>query len=220
VPVEPTKTPKRKLRWFQFSLRTLLVFVTLIGIACSWVGIRIQKVKRQEEAVQKLWSLEINARFASEFGDPLERRLNPEPAGPQWLRYALGEHFFDTVNFIDAPDIRNDDDLPFMKELTDVKYLVLTRAHITQERLKYIQALPNLQSLFLNGSTITDQGLCYLRNVKRLKILDLGETQVTDAGLANLDDLPELWHVDLEKTSVSETAKQELIAKKIRRITQ
>jgi len=29
------------LRWYQFSLRTLLVFVTLCAMACSWLGVKI-----------------------------------------------------------------------------------------------------------------------------------------------------------------------------------
>jgi hypothetical protein len=42
---------KPKLRWFQFSLRTLLVFVTLCAIPCSWLAVKMQQAKRQREAV-------------------------------------------------------------------------------------------------------------------------------------------------------------------------
>jgi hypothetical protein len=37
---EPPKAdpPKRKHRWFQFSLRTLLIVVTLLAILCGYVG--------------------------------------------------------------------------------------------------------------------------------------------------------------------------------------
>jgi hypothetical protein len=37
---EPTKTdpPKRKRRWFQFSLRTLLIFTAVVAIARGYVG--------------------------------------------------------------------------------------------------------------------------------------------------------------------------------------
>ena len=44
-------TPKPKLRWFQFTLRTLLVFVTLFAIACSWLGVKMQSARRQQETV-------------------------------------------------------------------------------------------------------------------------------------------------------------------------
>ena len=31
-------TPKPKRRWFQYSLRTLLVLMLLVGVGMSWVG--------------------------------------------------------------------------------------------------------------------------------------------------------------------------------------
>ena len=37
---EPSKAepPNRKRRWFQFSLRTLLIGVTLVAVPCAYVG--------------------------------------------------------------------------------------------------------------------------------------------------------------------------------------
>ncbi len=32
-----SKPPKRKRRWFQFSLRTMLIGVTLIALACGYI---------------------------------------------------------------------------------------------------------------------------------------------------------------------------------------
>jgi hypothetical protein len=42
--------PKRKRRWFQFSLRSLLIFVTLLAVACGYVA-------REAEIVRKRNSL-------------------------------------------------------------------------------------------------------------------------------------------------------------------
>ena len=46
--------PKPKRRWLQFSLRTLLVFVTLSAVACSWFVVKMQQVRRQREAVKAI----------------------------------------------------------------------------------------------------------------------------------------------------------------------
>jgi hypothetical protein len=35
--------PKRKRRWFQFSLRTLLIFVLICAIPCAWRGRKIER---------------------------------------------------------------------------------------------------------------------------------------------------------------------------------
>ena len=38
-------------RRVQFGLRTLLVFVTLCAVVCSWLAVRIKQARRQAEAV-------------------------------------------------------------------------------------------------------------------------------------------------------------------------
>lgn len=44
-------------RRFQFGLRTLLSFVTLFAIVCSWFAVKLQQAKRQREAVEALLQL-------------------------------------------------------------------------------------------------------------------------------------------------------------------
>ena len=51
--VEPPKAepPKRKRRWFQFSLRSLLIVVVIVAIPCAWLGWKIDQKRRECEAV-------------------------------------------------------------------------------------------------------------------------------------------------------------------------
>jgi hypothetical protein len=42
--------PKRKRRWFQFSLRTLMIVVTLLAVPCAYVGWQT-KIVRERKAV-------------------------------------------------------------------------------------------------------------------------------------------------------------------------
>ena len=46
--------PKPKLRWFQYSLRSLLLFVTACAIACSWLAVTIQSQRRQGAAAEAI----------------------------------------------------------------------------------------------------------------------------------------------------------------------
>jgi hypothetical protein len=47
---EPLKAdlPKRKRRWLQFSLRTLIIVVTLLAVLCGYVGRQVEIVKERE----------------------------------------------------------------------------------------------------------------------------------------------------------------------------
>ena len=47
---EPQKAdpPKRKRRWFQFSLRTLLIGVTLLAVPCAYVGWQAKTVCKRK----------------------------------------------------------------------------------------------------------------------------------------------------------------------------
>ncbi len=49
--------PKRNPRWFQYSLRTLLIVVTLFAIPCSWLAVKRQQAKREREAAAEIVKL-------------------------------------------------------------------------------------------------------------------------------------------------------------------
>ena len=42
--------PASRRRWFQYSLRTLMLIVLLCAIACSWFASKMQEVRKQREA--------------------------------------------------------------------------------------------------------------------------------------------------------------------------
>ena len=53
MPTEPSEAepPKRKLRWFQFSLRSLMVFNLICAVVAGWLGKKVER-KRNERAVK------------------------------------------------------------------------------------------------------------------------------------------------------------------------
>ena len=50
MPTEPSKAdpPNRKRRWYQFSVRTLMIFVTLVGCGLGWLGFKGRAARRQQ----------------------------------------------------------------------------------------------------------------------------------------------------------------------------
>ena len=45
-------THKPRLRWFQFRLRSLFIVMLLACIGMSWVGVKMQRARRQKETVE------------------------------------------------------------------------------------------------------------------------------------------------------------------------
>jgi hypothetical protein len=54
TPANPTKPPRKRLRWTRYSLRALLVVITVFGV---WLGIKVDQARRQKRAVETLRAL-------------------------------------------------------------------------------------------------------------------------------------------------------------------
>src|SRR5215475_8806822 len=77
--------PKR--RWFRYSLRTLLVFVTLASAGFGWLGYKVRQAKRQQDTILAIMKLGGTVIYDYEYeGAPLP--------GPKWLRDLIGVDFF------------------------------------------------------------------------------------------------------------------------------
>jgi hypothetical protein len=169
--------PRR--RWLRFSLRTLLVLVTALGI---WLGIAFHRARLQARAVES-----IQAQYASVWYDYQYNGEDSKQSGvsrvPPWLLNGLGVDFFH-----------------------DVTSVSLDVYPVNDDTLATLRSLQNLRHLFFVTSEVTDNGLAHLKALKKLQQLhilaapnsvgDLGAPPFTDAGLsalAELHDLRELW---------------------------
>ena len=178
--------PKPKRRRFQYSLRTLLVVVTLCAIPCSWLGVKIRQAKREREAAAALEKLGAMLYWTG-------------PSGPKWLRSMLGDDLFtrvESANFFGAD--ATDADLANLKTLNQLHELSFDNTRITDAGLEYFEDLTQLQELSLTNSQITDAGLEHLRGLKQLQRLCLDyDINITDAGMEHLKGLSQLQKLSL-----------------------
>jgi hypothetical protein len=49
-----------KRRWLQYSLRTLFLLTLVVSLAASWVGVQLQRARRQEQALEVLRALGVH----------------------------------------------------------------------------------------------------------------------------------------------------------------
>jgi hypothetical protein len=197
---EPPKAdpPKRKRRWFQFSLRSLFVFTLICAIPCTWLGRKIERKHTEREAVEAIVKLGGDVQYVSE-------QSGAKPAAPSWLRDLLGENFFDDVELVDLSFMQvKDDGFEKLKALTELKRLLLTATGANDAALQNLRALTRLQELRLGETNVTDAGLDNLKRLTQLQRLNLDRTKIIGSGLVGLKGLAELHSLDLEQASVTD----------------
>jgi hypothetical protein len=157
-----TPCPKPKRRWFQFSLRTLLIFVLLVSIGMSWLGVKMELARRQREAVEAIEKAGGRVTYDSQvdapFFDPLA-----EPPAPKWVRPILGDDFFCDVTRVQVGGSFGDHEASHLKALTKLVFLYLRETQVTDAGLPHLEGLTKLEWLGLDGTQITPEG------VKKLK---------------------------------------------------
>jgi hypothetical protein len=158
----PTDRPKPKRRWFQYSLGTLLVFVTVYAIPCSWLAVKMRQAERQREATTAIEKLGGQVHW-----DDKAKRW------PAWLRRVLGDDFFSSVVDVNLSGSQvTDAGLEHLKGLSQLQTLWLDGTQVTDAGLAQLKGLSKLQWLGLNDTKVTDEGVKKLQQaLPKCKIL-------------------------------------------------
>jgi len=187
--------PKPRLRWFQFSLRTLLVFVTLCAIPCSWLAVKMRQAERQRAAATAIEKLGGYVVWS-------------EPSGPACL---LGDDFSKQIEAVYWSGKQvTDAGLENLKGLTQLQGLNLGGTKVTDTGLENLKGLNQLQWLSLGGTKVTDAGLENLEGLNQLESLNIDVTEITDAGLEHLKGLKQLQELWLVFTKVTDAGVKKL----------
>ena len=132
---------KRKRRWFQYSLRTLLVLVTLFAVACSWYDYEMRKAAKRRAAIVKIEKLGGAVRYY----DASYKYTRGKPR--QWFSWLRNIHGDEHLG--NAVSVR------FYDSLTDAD-------------LVHLGALVNLEELWFWEGPITDAGLVHLKGLTKI----------------------------------------------------
>jgi hypothetical protein len=168
-PDQPTAVKSPRRRRYQFTLRTLLIFVTLAGCGFGLLGMKVREARRQAAAVAAIEKLGGQVFYDYQFDS--QDRFLPYAVlpGPLLFHALLPDDFFRTVHAVE-----------------------LAGAPLTAADLENLKSLPRLAILRFHGSTIADAELVYLKELTTLKQLDFDDTQVTEAGMKKLNrELPD-----------------------------
>ena len=184
-----TPRPKRRTRRFlQFSLRALLVFVLLVSVGMSWFAVKLQKARRQREAVEAIEKAGGWVTYDYQFNYPIgSTQPTPEPAGPTWLPRHFRDDLFAEVVGVYLPTILDDETAQLLKRFPRLPQLHIDTS-INGAGLENVKELTNLQVLNLWGHKVTDYSLEQLEDASSLRGLNLVSTQVTPEGVKKLQE--------------------------------
>lgn len=214
------RLPTRRRGWARFSLRTLLVLLTL---GCVWLGVHVERARRQQHTIAWVNSVQGRTFYEYQHGYPDWRSYpgvqDDPPPGPAWLRAYLAQDYFSNVVWIDLPSADlilspkrrlaniHDHDLARLASFRQLSNLQIS-ARITDRGLAHLSRLTNLQRVSIAHATITDAGLQQLRNLRQLKALCIygpDTTGITDRGLAALEQLTDLRELRLLGTYLTDS---------------
>ena len=190
-----TQPPKPKRRWYQFSLKTLLVVMTVATVAFGgWVQFRRQRARENRDRVAASEKAIEKAVAAIENSGGMVFSGNEERRPQTWL-----EELFDDPGDADDP-------VRVLKVTTVIFQFYAQGGKVTDAELKQLlKGLENLEDLDLYRTNITDAGLEHVKGLKHLRYLNLHwQKKVTDAGLEHLKGLESLQHLDLRGTKVTD----------------
>jgi hypothetical protein len=185
-------------RAFRFSLKALLVVITLIAI---FLGNWTYRARQQEKVVQLITRQGGDVIYDYEFRGAKESRW------PKWLRTTFGEDYFRTVELVTFDDpLRgnyslSDQDAQLLRRLPWLKGVTLSDTGVTTDGLEFVRSLNRLESLALMAYPRSvggdGAGLAVLRNKSSLRQLELVNVPRPRGGLVFLHGLTRLEYLNL-----------------------
>ena len=199
---------KPKRRWFRFSLRALLVLVTVL---CVWLGFKVNAVRKQKEAIDAIMQAGGSFWFDYQYAVGDSNLTNPDPditpPGPTWLRKFLGDDYFRTPVFLMIGYSENGgnndigtgllnqlEKLPSLRRVMFDSIAIVDvssghRHRFSDSDLQVFSTLHHLESLSIQIADIRGDGVAYLSNLTNLGSLEFYSTPLDDAGMEKISKM-------------------------------
>jgi len=212
-------TCRTRKPWYQFSLRSLLILVTLCALICSYAGTQLRRYGRQQHALAMIH--ESGGWVVYDYDvDANGNVLNATPPDTFLRRIVQRrDHFFGrlfAIYFMEdnlGPTDASDQILAGASLFTNLRELWATHStSVTDDGLAHVGKLKHLEVLDLQLTAITDRGLAHISHLPELRELRLDCTAVTDAGLIRLEEMTGLRELGLSDTEITESGVQRLQA--------
>ncbi|MFO0901260.1 MAG: hypothetical protein U0836_27860 [Pirellulales bacterium] len=174
-----------------FSLRTLLLVLTALGL---WLGWMADRSRRQSRAIAGIERLGGRIWYDFQYSNG---RLDTkrEPGLPEWLWPIFGKGRVEYVDFTFAPVQDKDlEELPrLLADLPKFRGLSFDRSRVGDATVQRLAGLVNFQALNLDGTRVTDLAIPAILAMEDVEAVSLVFADgISAAGLAQLQAHPRL----------------------------
>lgn len=219
-PASPSAISKPRRRWFQFSLRTLLIFSALISFAAAWYGNHYLRIKKRDTAVKNLQSLGCKVIFDYELTEADHDyfpgiKCDPEPLYTRWL---FGEHANAKVKWVwinsDANILRGgskDEDFRWLADFPALELVTNEDKNIppkTVERI--VKYAPRLRAYYSWNASVDDHDMEQIGKLTDLTLLKVQAKNVTEKGYNHLSKLKKLQRLEFINGAITNNTLQKI----------
>jgi hypothetical protein len=200
-----TAAPRRS--WLRFSLRTLLIALTVFGV---WLGLRVNAARRQQQAVEAVAQLGGWVRYDFEAVDGKHNRVPGATSWvPAWLLERTGPDLFHDVvevNMVYSSHQGRQDNAQGNDAIKDhlhafprLEWLLLKEGQASDKCLAAVGRLPRLKRLYCwDARLATDAGVAHLGKLQNLEYIHISESNLTDKSLGTFGQLRKLEGLSLQ----------------------
>lgn len=182
---------KARRRWFQFSLRSFLVLVTL---ACAWLAVVVHRARDQQEAVAAIDKVGGIVQFDGWHNGVLLEHEDMR----RWSFHLLNS----VVEVVLEGDSRVNDVCQDLARLPSLRRIIVA-GPLSDEGLTQLMTSRHVDTLYLSRTRITSAGVSRLSQMRSLQYVYLGAIPVNDAGLHELSKLEKLATLAISLKDVS-----------------
>ena len=211
--VDCSPAPRRRRHWWQFSLRTLLVAMLVLGVLFGLFAIRLERARRQAAAVATIRALGGDVYYDFEAQFDAKPGVVHRSLVPRWLLARLGYDFFHDVgqvNIAAGEWPRPPEDVKrfwsAVSELPRLEGLFAWRSWADRNAPRAMRNHLRLRRLILEEAGLTGSDLEPLRNFRNLEIVALDGNPIGDDGAEYLADFPRLTRLSLNQTQIGDEA--------------
>lgn len=193
--------------WLSFSLRALLVLMTILCMFLGWIGPKWLEMKREEAAVKRILEQHGWAHYDYQ-EEAILSPTPPTPNGPYLFRYLFGDHIFSHVVSVGLrhQDERDESTRPdpnqlvsVLPNLKHVRWMWFEHSYpLQEETLQCLLNYDTLETLTLDNSGISADQLASFAVIDSITHIDLTGEDASDAHLAKLSQFPNLTSLSID----------------------